>query len=98
MSAAALRRTRLASEHEALLHLVQASSVFTFETNGSDPPARYTFIFSGSSLCPSEQNPAEIVTCTQQRCDVVLPVGYPESPPDVRWLTPVWHPNIGQSG
>ncbi len=98
MTAATLRRTRLTSEYEALLQLAQASSVFTFEAFGGDPPTRYTFNFQGTSLCPDDKTPTQIITCTQQRCDVILPVGYPESPPDVRWLTPVWHPNIGQAG
>ena len=27
-----------------------------------------------------------------------MPYGYPERPPDIRWLTPILHPNISFSG
>ena len=37
-------------------------------------------------------------TVDVHRCDVRLPYSYPDSPPDVRWLTPVFHPNISFSG
>jgi hypothetical protein len=39
-----------------------------------------------------------VQTIEQHRCDVRLPYSYPDSPPDVRWLTLIFHPNVSYSG
>ena len=31
-------------------------------------------------------------------CEIRLPYSYPERGPDIRWLTPIFHPNISFSG
>jgi hypothetical protein len=93
----AARRSRLNAEHAALAALAAHGGPFSFTSLG-DPPDRYTFIFRGASLQPEDNAGQRIVAAQEQRCDVWLPVDYPASPPDLRWLTPIWHPNVGLGG
>ena len=34
----------------------------------------------------------------RHQIDLRLPYSYPTSPPDIRWLTPLWHPSVSFSG
>jgi ubiquitin-protein ligase len=34
----------------------------------------------------------------EHRVRVVLPAGYPSAPPHLRWLTPIFHPNVNAEG
>jgi ubiquitin-protein ligase len=91
------RTQRLRDEHEVLRHLKAASSLFDFETSGN-PPDRYTLIFRGKGITRGTSSKAEIETVELHRCDVRLPYSYPDRPPDIRWLTPIFHPNVSFSG
>jgi len=91
------RGQRLQDEHEALLRLKAASSLFDFETTG-DPPDRYTLIFRGKGMKRGTSSKAEVEIVELHRCDVRLPYSYPQRPPDIRWLTPIFHPNVSFSG
>lgn len=92
------RNQRLAEDRAALEAVKAASTIFAFEAKG-DPPDRYTITFRGRGLArasSTSHGDAEIVEL--HRCDVRLPYSYPERPPDIRWLTPIFHPNISFSG
>jgi ubiquitin-protein ligase len=91
------RETRLRAELEALQLLKQQSSVFDFESGG-DPPDRYTVSFRGKGVVRDSSSSAQAEPVEIHRCDVRLPYSYPERPPDIRWLTPIFHPNVSISG
>lgn len=91
------REQRLLSDLEALRALKADSTIFDFETSG-DPPERYTLTFRGKGLQPDSSAPSDVAVTDFHQCDLRLSYSYPERPPDVRWLTPVLHPNISFSG
>jgi ubiquitin-protein ligase len=57
-----------------------------------EPPDRYTFEFTISSLVPTAGE--NFAMGQTHRAEVFLPVDYPRQPPFCRMLTPVFHPNI----
>lgn len=91
------RAERLTADLETLRGLKKASSIFDFECNG-DPPDRYTLIFRGRGISHDTSPNKDIEYVELHRCDLRLSYSYPERPPDIRWLTPTFHPNISFSG
>ena len=88
------RVDRLAAELEALRALRKASTILEFEPAG-DPPDRYTVILRGRGV---SQARADVEFTALHRVDLRLPYAFPDKPPDIRWLTPIFHPNISFSG
>lgn len=91
------REERLAAELELLNALKEASTIFDFECVG-DQPDRFTIIFRGQGISRDTSPQADVKTVELHRCDVRLPYSFPRRPPDIRWLTPIFHPNISFSG
>ncbi len=93
----ATREERLNEELEVLRALKKVSTVFDFEPAG-EPPDRYTLTFRGKGVARVPGGHAEVEFADVHRCEVRLPYSYPDRPPDVRWLTPIVHPNVSFSG
>ena len=91
------RDDRLQADLQALQDLKENSSLFDFESTG-DPPDRYTIVFRGKGLARNSSSNSDVEVTELHRCDIRLPYSYPERAPDVRWLTPIFHPNISFSG
>ena len=92
-----LRDDRLVSDLENLRAVKKRSELFDFECNGESPD-RYTLIFHGKGISRDVAPHATIETVDLHRCNVRLPYSYPDRPPDIRWLTPIFHPNVAFSG
>lgn len=88
---------RLQAEHAALEKLRGDSTILTFTSTG-DPPQRYTIAFRGHGICRGGSSSGGVEIASVHRVEVRLPYDYPLHPPDVRWLTPIMHPNISYSG
>lgn len=91
------RDERLAEELKRLEALKSDSTIFDFEAIG-DPPAKYVITFRGQGVNRSLSSSGEIEKVDLHRCEVRLPYAFPERPPDIRWMTPIHHPNISFSG
>jgi len=91
------REERLLADRERLTALWTASTIFRFES-ASDADDRYTLSFRGRGLAPQVAVPNAVTVIEVHRIELRLPFAYPESPPDIRWLTPLWHPNVSFSG
>lgn len=91
------REARLKADHEALLALDAASSILSLEATG-DPPDRYTITFTGKGLGRDASASSEVTTIELHQIDLRMPYSYPNSPPDIRWITPILHPNVSFSG
>jgi ubiquitin-conjugating enzyme len=91
------RETRLKADHELLTALAAASTIFTCEPSG-EPPDRYTLTFRGKGLGRDAASQSDIVPIELHQIDLRMSYSYPNSPPDIRWLTPIWHPNVSFSG
>jgi ubiquitin-protein ligase len=90
------RNARLAADLAALEKLREASSILNFEPAG-EPPDRYTLTFRGKGL-GREGMSTDVSVIELHEIDLRMPFSYPERPPDVRWLTPIVHPNVSFSG
>jgi ubiquitin-protein ligase len=88
------RIRRLRNDLTALEKLRSESSVFQFHATGK-PPHHYLVTFKGKGLC---RDRGKIRLIYYHRVEVKLGVSYPRSIPELRWLTPVYHPNISEIG
>jgi ubiquitin-protein ligase len=88
------RIRRLRSDLAALERLRTESTVFRFTAVG-DPPQQYNIILAGKSLW---RDRGRIKTLEQHRVEIKLGASYPRSIPEIRWLTPIFHPNISEIG
>ena len=85
---------RLKNDHAAMERLLTESSILQFKTSGSIP-TRYLVEFSGRTL---GREKGRISVRTTQRVEISLGASYPRSMPEIRWITPVFHPNISEIG
>ncbi|MBC7856436.1 MAG: hypothetical protein IAF94_23650 [Pirellulaceae bacterium] len=90
-----LRENRLRTDLAALEALRAQSTILQFET--SEPADRYTITFRGKGLARSAAG-SDISIVELHQVDLRLPFSYPQRAPDIRWLTPILHPNISFSG
>lgn len=93
---ASTREERLAADYELLTGIKDASTILDFETTGT-PPDCYSITFRGKGLRRNATT-GEIVYQNLHQCDLRLTLSYPTHPPDIRWLTPLFHPNISFGG
>jgi len=91
------RSQRIRDDLEALQKLQQTSTIFTFQPQG-DPPERLTLRFHGSGVRRDSSPTAKAEIVREHEIELRLPYSYPEMGPDVRWLTPLYHPNVSFSG
>jgi ubiquitin-protein ligase len=91
------REQRLAAELEVMRALADKSSILEFEPEG-DPPDTYKIILHGRGISRVESYGKEIEYADRHECEIRLRYGFPDRAPEVRWLTPILHPNISSSG
>ncbi|MEM3085785.1 MAG: EsaB/YukD family protein [Halobacteria archaeon] len=82
------RLRRLKNERLRLGRL--RSPLVTFRTGG-DPPDEYRVEFLCTGLAKSD---GKMERRGRHEAHILLPADYPVRPPEVRWLTPLFHPNI----
>ena len=93
----AQRTLRLESDLRSLQRLERASSLFRFEESGA-PPDRYVAIFAGKGVHRGGFSRNNLDLAELHRAEIRLPWSYPEHSPDIRWLSPLFHPNVSYSG
>jgi len=89
------RIRRLHSDLAALERLREESSVFRFTSTGN-PPQQYDIIFAGKSLCRDDRRKVKVHE--KHQVEIKLGASYPRSMPEIRWRTPIFHPNISEIG
>jgi ubiquitin-protein ligase len=88
------RTRRLRNDLLALQHLREESSVFRFSAKG-DPPNHYVISLKGKGLW---RDRGKIKTHEVHRVEIKLGASYPRTIPELRWMTPIYHPNISEIG
>jgi ubiquitin-protein ligase len=88
------RMRRLRNDLAALERLRSESSVFRFTTQG-DPPQHYRILFQGRGLW---RDHGKVKALDKHHVEVKLGSSYPRTMPEIRWLTPIYHPNISEIG
>jgi Ubiquitin-conjugating enzyme len=91
------REERLKADQEALIALAAESTIFSFQPSG-ELPDRYILTFRGKGLARQASAQTDVVIVELHQVDLRMPFSYPDSPPDIRWLTPIWHPAVSFSG
>jgi ubiquitin-protein ligase len=88
------RMRRLRNDRTALERLRTESSVFRFTAHG-DPPSQYHIVFQGKGLWRDRGKVRPLET---HRLEIKLGASYPRTMPEIRWMTPIYHPNISEIG
>lgn len=92
------RRERIRDEWKRLQALEQSSSILAIKPGSGDPPERFTLVFHGKGLVRTSAAQTDVKLIDMHRIELRLPYAYPDVPPDVRWLTSIFHPNVSFSG
>jgi ubiquitin-protein ligase len=85
---------RLRNDLAALERLRSESSVFRFNSHG-DPPQQYRILFQGRGLW---RDHSKVKPLEKHHVEIKLGASYPRTMPEIRWLTPIYHPNISEIG
>ena len=88
------RIRRLRSDLAALEKLKDESSIFGFRHSGR-PPQVFVVSFAGESLC---RDRGKVVIRDHHEVEIRLGASYPRTMPEIRWLSPIYHPNISDLG
>lgn len=88
------RMRRLRNDILALERLRSESSIFRFTPQG-DPPHVYRIHFQGRGLW---RDHGKVRPIEKHHVEVKLGASYPRTIPEIRWLTPIYHPNISEIG
>ena len=94
------RIRRLGSDWRALQRLQEESTIFSFRVQSQfrdEPPNVYLLSFRGQGLYRHEGS-REVFYHEEHQVLIQLSAGYPRQMPDLRWQTPIFHPNISASG
>lgn len=70
------------------------SSVLQFQASGT-PAQHYRVQFLGTSLA---RDRGKVVVRERHEFEIRLGASYPRTMPEIRWLTPIYHPNISEIG
>ena len=90
------RAERLEQDLQCLQSLSAASGILDIQPQG-DPPDRYTITLHGQGVGNVGMS-KDVEWIDQHRVELRLPFMYPQQPPDIRWETPLFHPNLSYSG
>ena len=90
------RKERLLADQRSMELLRSTSTILDYRAAGN-PPDRYSLVFRGRGLF-RDANRGEIAILEVHECDVRLPWTYPQRAPELRWQTPLFHPNIAFGG
>jgi ubiquitin-protein ligase len=88
------RLNALIADHNDMRLLTERNPSISFTANLSHAPDRYEITFyypSFIELLPNESKPLQDNT---HKVEIALGADYPRRAPIVRWLTPIFHPNI----
>lgn len=85
---------RLRSDAAALEQLAAESSILRFRGTGK-PAQRYQIEFLGRSL---SRESGKVRVRDRHEVEIKLGSSYPRTMPEIRWVTPIYHPNISEIG
>jgi ubiquitin-protein ligase len=85
---------RLRTDAAALERLAAESTILKYKASGK-PPQKYIIEFQGKGLA---RESGKVVIRSIHRAEIKLGASYPRSMPELRWLTPIYHPNISEIG
>jgi Ubiquitin-conjugating enzyme/WXG100 protein secretion system (Wss), protein YukD len=90
------RMRRLRADHELMRELVARSDMIEFDTGpvvAGMPPERYVVTFKCKGITGIDKNGRPRYG-SRHKVEIYLHAQYPQRWPGMKWLTPIWHPNI----
>jgi len=90
------RMRRLRADHELMRELTARSDMITFETENVErglPPERYVVTFKCKGIVGVDKG-GQPKFGNRHKVEIYLHNQYPQRWPGMKWLTPIWHPNI----
>ncbi len=90
------RIRRLRSDFDRMTELKARSDLIDFEIFlhvAGIPPERYLVSFRCRGIAAVDQQRRPLYS-EQHKVAIYLDASYPSTPPRMKWLTPIWHPNI----
>jgi ubiquitin-protein ligase len=91
------RETRLRNDYERVRDLVNRSEFVHILSTEADPPERYLIRFTCKGVEKLRPN-GEPVYREAHEVSLYLHAEYPLKQPQLKWLTPIFHPNIHVTG
>ena len=92
-----IRETRLRNDHECIRELVNRSEFVHVLTTEGDPPERYLIRFTCKGV--EKLNAAGTAVYRESHeVSLYLHAEYPLKQPQLKWRTPIFHPNIHVTG
>ncbi len=91
------RVTALVSDFQEMTELAEWNHNITFQANSDIAPWRYTVTFTLPGIKALADDQRTPMLSQKHQVEIVLGAEYPREAPLVRWLTPIFHPNIRQS-
>jgi ubiquitin-protein ligase len=67
---------------------------FSVAANSAVRPTEYEIEFTQESFGPPDVGGGEPPDIAQHQVSIILPADFPLEAPQVRWLTPIYHPNV----
>lgn len=91
-----IREGRLRADFEKVLQLTRDNELIHLESWEDDPPETYLIRYTCLGVvAPGDDHP---ILSAEHRVEISFPIEYPTRPPQLRWLTPIFHPNINREG
>ena len=92
-----IRDTRLRNDYQRIRELVNRSELIHVLATEGDPPEKYLIRFScrGIEKIAANGNP---VYRNVHEVTIYLHAEYPLKQPQLKWMTPIFHPNIHSTG
>lgn len=90
------RMRRLRADHDLMLELAARSDLISFTASASRPnlpPERYIISFKCKSIVGVDRQ-GKPKYAEHHQVEIYLHNQYPHRWPGMKWLTPIWHPNI----
>lgn len=91
-----IRETRLRNDYKRVRELVERSELIHILTTDGDPPERYHIQFTCRGV--ENINGDKPVYRNVHEVSLYLHAEYPLKQPQMKWLTPIFHPNIHITG
>lgn len=92
-----IRETRLRNDYNKLRELVSRSDFIRIMSSDGMPPERYVIEFTCRGVEQVRANGTPILAESHQ-VSVYLHAEYPLKQPQLKWMTPIFHPNIHVTG
>jgi len=91
------KQTRREAEAERLAASAAESSIMRSTSEGA-PPHRFKLSFHGRGWVPDEGSGGLPRVAERHTVEIGLPFDFPAKPPEIRFLTPLFHPSVSSAG